>query len=147
MRRVAVAAALLALALPFGLGDAAADCGGPTLTVRPSSAAPGATVTVTGDGFITECNDVNPPPGPHGIGGPPATDIELSFTDTGFTRTVLATVDADGGYGIQVDVVVPAGAAPGTGTVQATYQGIFSGVAAELTVTDGVIPATPAFTG
>ena len=149
MRRLGMATGVLvALLVPVGLvGGASADCGGPTLTVSPSSGAPGASVTVTGEGFATECNDVNPPPGPHGVGGPPATDIELSFTDTGLTRTVLATVDADTHYAFRVEVAVPPGAASGTGSVQATFQGFFAGVAAEFTVTDGVVPASPAFTG
>ena len=137
------------VAAPFVLASgAAADCSLPTIQVEPSEGPGGATVTVTGDAFATQCNDVNPPPGPHGVGGPPQTGVELVLTDATGTATTLATVDADDEYAFLADVVVPPDAAVGAARIEAVSQpGTVSAPSVEFTVTGEVIPATPAFTG
>ena len=114
---------LLALAVGavyiFGwIEGAGAACVAPELEVRPASVEPGGSVTVTGTGFITECNDVitpnEPPPPP----SPPETGIEIAFVQ-GDDIDVLATVSADASYRFIVTVIVPADATAGEATVRA----------------------------
>ncbi len=150
MRRVLIVVAALATGLVvLAPAPAPADCGGPQIQVVPAAGEPGAAFTVYGDDFGTECYDTGPPPPGVGYAGPPAQDIEVSITDASFTRTVLGTVDADDRYHFRLDVDVPAGAATGEASVQASGDQVFFVVSSPFTVTGPatVVPATPAFTG
>ena len=128
-------------------GTSSADCGGPTISVDPASGSPGDPFVVSGRGFMTECNDVNPPPGPHGVGGPPATGIDVTFVDVAGTRTLLGTVDADDDYSLTLATAVPASATTGPAQVEVEGSNGFLVLPAAFSVGGGVIPATPGFTG
>jgi hypothetical protein len=145
-RTIAVTVAgLLALVAGFALATpSAADCGGPTITVAPTSGPPGAALTITGTGFGDNCYDTGPPPPGEGVLGNPLQDVEIGFIDAAGVRTVLGVVDADDEYEVTLDATVPAGATPGPASIRADRTGSYS---VAFTVSGEVIPATPPFTG
>jgi hypothetical protein len=133
-----------------GLGwssPSSADCANPSVQVDPDAGAPGSAITVTGQAWGTNCYDTGPPPPGEGPLGIPQTGIDLVLLDAAGTETVLATVDAGADYGFAVDTTVPAGAAAGAGRVGARSSTGYIAVGEAFTVTGGVIPATPVFTG
>lgn len=136
-------AALLAAAVTVVLtGSSAADCVGPTITVRPTSGPAGTSLTIEGTGFGDNCYDTGPPPPGQGVLGNPLTGVEIAFVDAAGTRTVLAVVDADADYRFAVEATVPAGAVPGPASLQAGSPPVaFTVTGAE------VVPATPTLTG
>jgi hypothetical protein len=146
MRRLLLAA-LLALPVLAIAGGASADCSLPTVGAAPDAGTPGSPITVTGHAWGTNCYDTGPPPPGEGPLGIPQTDIDVVFRDAAGTETVLATVDADTEYGFTLEAAVPAGAAAGPGRVAARGSTGFVAVGEAFTVTGGVIPATPVFTG
>jgi hypothetical protein len=121
--------------------DASAVCVGPEMTVTPMSGLPGSPFTVSGTYFGDDCIDTGPDPSL----GNPETGIELSFVDADGGTHLLGTVDADAAYRFTFPTAVPVEAAAGAARV--VTQVTAGDVEAPFTVTDGVIPATPAFTG
>lgn len=128
---------------------AGADCVGPSLSVTPTSGAPGDTVTLDGQYFGTDCldqGDVGQPPG-SGVLGEPGTDIKLYFVQNE-VPTVVATVDAEADYSFSVPVTVPASAVPGVAAF-GTDASVLPPTGAEFTVTGAAVrvDAAPDFTG
>jgi hypothetical protein len=109
--RAALALLLLLAGLVTTAPPATAQCPRPTITVSPSSATPGQSVTVRGDYFATTCNDAGPP-----RPNPPARGLEL-FLVQGTWKTPLAVVDADSHYRINVIACLPASARSGRATL------------------------------
>jgi hypothetical protein len=113
---LAAAVCLVAwLAAGPGIGVAGADCSGPTLTVTPSTAAPGAPVTIAGLYFGDACNDT-------GAAGPPLgrplRGVEI-WVRVGEVEKQVAIVDAGPGYDFAVEVAVPPSLGTGPGQVVA----------------------------
>ncbi len=97
---------------------ALAACPAPSISVEPSSGAPGSSVTVRGEHFTSGCEDVgegqgSPPPEP-----PPDEDVPIWFVQDG-QRWRLTTVDADSEYRFEVTVQVPEDAAEGAAEIVA----------------------------
>lgn len=139
----------VASSIVTGLPPAAAACVGPRIAVSPRSAAPGAAVTVHGEGFGDNCYDTGSPPPGQGVLGNPLADIEITFVQD--STTVLATVDADAEYEFTVEVTVPADAAPGPATFTTDPEsfevddGGFTIIGSSAAPTP--VPLLPAFTG
>jgi hypothetical protein len=113
-----VAAGLGLLAFVAGHGPAAADCGGPFLTVTPERATPGEVVTVRGEGFGTDCNDTGRAMPPLGA---PAANIEIFLAqDARVTR--VAHFDADPRYRFEVRVRLPDDLRPGPAGFRTTRE-------------------------
>jgi hypothetical protein len=112
----ALASGAVALAPP----SVEAACLAPTITVQPTSGAPGAGFAIHGEDFGTDCNDVNPQPGEPPL-GEPAQGILLTLVDAAGAEHALATVDAADDYTVDVDAEVP-DAAAGAGRVDAVVQ-------------------------
>src|SRR6478736_2042809 len=117
MRRIggALIAAIIA-SLLTSQGTAAAACPQPTAKVRPSRAARGATITITGQNFGDDCHDTGTVPAGVGKLGDPLNGLVIVI-DQADREYVVASGSADADYGFSVDVVVPAGLEPGQATV------------------------------
>lgn len=139
VRRLLVAAVLFSAGIgTLAATPAGAACAGPQLTVDPLSGPAGATVTLHGEFFGTDCIDTGPNPGL----GAPAQDIALYFVQDDVPVEV-ATVDADTNYEFTVEVTVPSEATEGPAVFATdSSQGPPSG--AEFTVTEAAAPAAPA---
>lgn len=116
MRRTLIASTTIGLVLavaPPGL----ADCAAPTLLLGHPVARPGEVLLVRGEAFAAECNDT-------GIGclprrrSPPIRDVEVQLRSRGSVVSSVV-VDADAGFSFEVELPVPADAAPGAYTVGA----------------------------
>lgn len=125
------------------MASSSAVCVGPEVEVTPTSGTPGAAITVEGHYYGTDCIDTGPNPSL----GAPDTGVVVSFVDATGTVTELGTVDADADYRFTLPATVPSGAAVGMGSIQAPSSTGFAVQPAGFTVVDGVIPATPVFTG
>jgi Tol biopolymer transport system component len=90
----------------------------PKVTVKPKSAAPGATLTVTVSDFLSEQT------------------VKLVFTDSGGTQTTLGSAQTALAGGFTHKVKIPAAAAAGAGTLKAVGVGGLSAVT-KVTVTAG----------
>jgi hypothetical protein len=148
MRRIIGVAIVLGLVVLGGMPQAGADCSGPYLRARPAAGPEGSTVTVTGEAFGDNCYDTGPPPPGQGVLGVPQSGVVVTSTDATGTTTDLTTVDAGPQYRFVVQIVIPGGAVPGTGRIDAiSPPGSPSAFGIPFTVSDGVISATPASTG
>ncbi len=109
MSRSRLAVAVVAAAAAVSLqSNAAADCGGPDITVSRRTVAPGDTIVIEGHSWGDACNDTpgpvcNPPPL-----GEPIQDIRLQLRGRTSGDTVdLAMVDAGEDYLFETTVTVP----------------------------------------
>lgn len=91
--RLLLTLGLVLLAVVVPASSARAGCASPTVTLSQREAAPGATVTIGGQHFGTECDEAGPA-ATHDATGPPATGLEIIVRNGG-TERVLATVDAE----------------------------------------------------
>jgi hypothetical protein len=128
----AVLSAVLLVAGP-GVEVAAANCMGPQLTVAPSTAPPGGSVTVMGSLFGNDCNDSG---GPGPALGQPLEDIEV-WIRLGDAEKQVALVDAGPGYDFAVQVVVPSSLGTGAGTVSASTGGFWASPTSAAVVVEG----------
>lgn len=126
---VVAAGALVAL----NAGPSSAACAAPLIELEPDSTRAGHHITVRGEGFASECNDVNPDPDDE---NPPVQDIVITFEQNGESRR-LATVDADAqDYSFSVVLRVPDDASQGDALIRADPAGESSSAEEQLTVTD-----------
>jgi hypothetical protein len=140
MKRMAMMLSLVAAVfvgvMVSDVGEAAASCVGPAITVAPMRGAPGSAAVVSGRYFLSTCNDtvvngVQPAP------NSPQKGIAIVFDQDG-RRTPLNTIDAVGSNGsFTVTVVVPVTAHAGAAQFEASppegpvSQGDFTVVARE----------------
>lgn len=134
-RIAVVAAAALALA-GCAASEASIDYVPPSISAAPT-AAPGATITVTGAEFIADRRDKvrydvfgreHPKDRSH-----PAEDIEVVLV-VGEVRTTLTTVDASADGTWAATVVVPATTPPGEATLEADADGLAVPASTSLTL-------------
>jgi hypothetical protein len=111
-------AAVFVGAMVSGVGEAAASCAAPAITVAPTRGAPDSIAAVSGQNFISTCNDTivnGVPPAPNS----PERGVVVVFDQDG-RRTPLTTIDAMGSSGtFTVSVVVPATAHAGSAQFEA----------------------------
>lgn len=101
---------------------AAASCVAPAVTFRPGRVTRGAVLTITGKYFGDDCLDTGTLPPGVGALGNPLTGIVIVI-DQGSLEFVVANGSADDDYSFQVDVVVPAGLAPGEASINVLAAG------------------------
>jgi hypothetical protein len=120
MRKRTGVLVLGATVLGIGLDPpgAGADCSGPMIEHTVGAVERGQEITVTGGGFGDNCYDTGPPPAGEGTLGHPLTGIVIAIVQDGVEHRV-AVGDADADYRFEVQVVVPAGLAPGEARVEA----------------------------
>jgi hypothetical protein len=137
--------AILAATVPLALSaflatGAGASCAGPRLQVSSGIVAPGASVSVRGTSFGTDCNDT-------GQDGPPlgdaAHDADVVFVQ-GTTRSVLGSVDADDDYVVDFAVTVPRSAEPGPASFEVAGARIPIWIDGAIVPADVSVPATSA---
>jgi LPXTG-motif cell wall-anchored protein len=102
-----------------GVGEAAAICAAPVITLAPARGTPGSAVVVSGQNFISTCNDTvvnGVAPAPNS----PQKGIAIAFAQDG-RRSPLSTIDAVGASGtFTVSVVVPVTAHAGSAQFEAS---------------------------
>lgn len=116
---LAVVVALLTACNEPEPGTAAA-CAAPTITASATSADPGATLQLSGTGFLTGCRDTSEVD--NGTLAPqenlsPLTDLVVRW-EQGDALQELATVDADAQGEWSTTVTIPAQAVPGDATLR-----------------------------
>lgn len=110
---MAVLGALTSACSAGGPGDVSSDgaCAGPTLVVEPATAAPGDTVTVTGEGMIDGCDDHQGVDDDGTVRSfetqEPMRRVEIDLV-LGDEQVTLASVDADEQGRFVVEVTMPA---------------------------------------
>lgn len=110
---VAVLGALTSACSAGGPGGVTSDgaCAGPTLVVEPATAAPGDTVTVTGEGMIDGCDDHQGVDDDGTVRSfetqAPMRRVEIELV-LGDEQVTLASVDADEQGRFVVEVTMPA---------------------------------------
>lgn len=113
---LAVAVATLFAAPLISPNAAAASCAAPTVKVKPARIARGGVLTVAGQYFGDDCLDTGTVPPGVGRLGNPLTGLVIVI-DQGANEFVVGTGSAGSDYTFKVDVVVPAGLAPGDATL------------------------------
>lgn len=100
---------------------AAADCPSPSIDVQPETVAPGGLLEIRGDAFMQECNDTSIGCLPSRRSSPiRGVDVQLRAGDDVLSHVI---VDADDAFGLEVQLTVPPGTAPGTYEVAAIIDG------------------------
>lgn len=108
---------------------ASASCAAPTSAVRPTTVPANGWVTVTGEGWMSDCPDTGGPL-------PDPVDVTVEFSQGDRTDTI-ATVTPDAGYAIDATISLPVWATPGSASV------VVAGDATPIRVTaavDGLVP-------
>jgi hypothetical protein len=106
----------------FTVAPAHGSCAAPSISVRPSTAAPGDVVDVVGVAWGTDCNDTGGSPscGRQLPLGKPAEDIGIWLSGPGLPQpALLGTVDADQDYGFDFRALLFTTLPPGIYTVEA----------------------------
>ncbi|GII99860.1 hypothetical protein CLV28_1008 [Sediminihabitans luteus] len=96
-----VTAALLAGCASTPTVGASAACEAPSITVEPRAVAPGESVMITGEGFMSDCDDT-----PDGDAGDPLQGLEVVFDHDGQTYAG-GTADAGPSGTLSITVPVP----------------------------------------
>jgi hypothetical protein len=106
----------------FTVAPARGSCAAPSISVRPSTAAPGDVVDVVGVGWGTDCNDTGGSPscGRELPLGKPARDIGIWLSGPSEPQpALLGTIDADRDYGFDFRALLFTTLSPGTYTLEA----------------------------
>lgn len=128
---------------------AEAICAAPSIDVDPDHGSAGASVKITGKGFVSECRDsfvceVGSPCPPPSEQGPvePVDSVVIAFAQ-GDATTELATVKPGDDYAFEATVQVPQTARPGPASIEARPSNRGQILPASFTVE----PASPAVLG